>query len=73
MNQCDGVELTTGQAGIDRPMIDMSAPFHLERLCVLAAASRYIEPFIGERTAHTTKHILADYIANGGFHHAPSR
>ena len=73
MNQCNGVELPTGEPSIDRAVIDMSAPFHLEWFRLLAATPRYLEPFVGECTAHTAERTLSHHIADRGFHHAPSR
>jgi len=73
MNQSNGVESPTRQLVIDRSLIDMFTPFDLQRFRFLSATSGDIEPLIGERTAHAAEHALAHDIADGCFHHPPSR
>jgi len=73
MNQGNGIELPTRQFAVDCPLIDMFAPFDLQRLRFLSATSRDIEPFIGKRAAHGAEDALAHDVADGRFHHAPGR
>ena len=73
VNQRDGIELSGRQLPIDCLRIDVLAPFDLQRLGVLAAPLRDIEPFVRKRAAHAAEHAAIDQIADRGFHHAPGR
>jgi hypothetical protein len=73
MNQGDGVESPAGQLAIDGFLVDVFAPFDLQRLRFLSATPRDVEPFVGERAAHAAEHALAHDVADGCFHHAPGR
>src|SRR5213083_1191170 len=73
MNQGDGIELPTRQFAVDCPLIDMFAPFDLQRLRFLSAAARNVEPLIGKRATHAAEHALAHDVADGRFHYARGR
>jgi len=71
MNQSNGVESPARQLVIESFLVDVFAPFDLQRLRFLSATPRNVEPFIGERAAHAAEHALADDVADGCFHYAP--
>ena len=73
MNEGDGIELPARQFAVDSFLIDVFAPFDLERLRFLSAAARDVEPFVGKGAAHAAEDALADDVADGRFHHAPGR
>ena len=56
---------------VDRFVINRLAPLHLERLGLLAATPRDVEPFIGKRAAHAAEDTLPNEIADGRLHHSP--
>ena len=73
MDQCDRVEVPGRQLRIERVRLDVAAPFHPERLGLLSAALRDIEPFVGKRSAHAAKHAASDHVPDRCFHDTPRR
>jgi len=71
VNQRDGVEFSGRERTIDIFVVDVFSPIDLERFGVFPAASRDIEPFVGERATHAAEHAAINQIADRRFHHAP--
>ena len=71
VNHRQRVELAGGEFLVHGLGADGRAPRHLQRLGVLAAALRHVEPFVRERAVHAVQDFFGDEIPDRAFHHAP--
>ena len=54
-------------------VIDVFAPFNLQRFRIFAGTPGDIEPFVGERTTHAAEGGAIDQVTNRRLHHTPGR
>ena len=74
MNDSHGLVPALLELGADLFAPDRLAPFHLERLGLLAAFARHIQPFVRKSPAHAVEHLaFPDQIPNRSLHHPPRR
>ena len=73
MDQHDGVELSSGEFLVDCLVIDVFAPFDLQRFSILSATFGDVEPLVREGTAHAAEHAAIDQVADRRLHHTPRR
>ena len=71
MNEGEGVEVAGGEAGVDLFGADGGAPGDLEGFGVFAEFLGYVEPLVGEGSAHAVEDLFGAEVGQCSFHDAP--
>ena len=73
VDEGDGVETALRKFLVHHFGEDGISPLDLQAFGLLAATFAHIEPLVGKCAAHAVEHLFVHQIADGAFHHTPSR